>query len=89
MLPDLGYEALKISLGPGDLIAIFSDGVTEAENPEGEEFGEDRLAEMLAQHREASAEEAVERVLDSVTEFTRSAPAADDVTLVVARMVGG
>lgn len=89
MLPDLGYEALTRPLGPGDLIAIFSDGVTEAESPEGEEFGEDRLAEMLAQHRESSAEEAVEKVLDSVTEFTRSAPAADDVTLVVARIVGG
>ena len=85
MLPEAGYEERRSAFGPGDLLVVFSDGVTEAENPEGEEYGDDRLAEWLVSRRDRPAVELVAGVLEEIDRFTGGAPAADDVTLVVAR----
>ncbi len=85
ILPDLGYDQGQETLRDGDLIAIYSDGVTEAHDPSDEEFGESRLADLLALHRESSAEEIIELVLSAVDEWTDLAPPDDDVTLVVIR----
>jgi len=75
-----------VNLGPGDLLAMFSDGVTEAEKPGSEEdFGEDRLAQILAANLETPIETTIETVRNAVADFTNGAPAADDFTLVVAR----
>ena len=79
-----GQQELRV----GDLIAMFSDGVTEAENPAGEEFGTERLAAILAQRRDESSELIISAVNRAVEEWTGGAPAADDVTLVVARRTG-
>ena len=85
ILPELGYEQESDRLEPGDLIAVYSDGVTEAIDLEGEEFGQDRLAELLVAKRDETAETIVEAVNQALDEWTSSAPAGDDVTLVVAR----
>ena len=85
MLPELGYEQATLAFGPGDLLAIFSDGVTEAESPEGEEYGDDRLADLLRASQDESAESIVEKIVADVDRFTEGAPAADDVTVVIAR----
>jgi serine phosphatase RsbU (regulator of sigma subunit) len=84
ILPDLGYDEETVVLAPGDLIAVYSDGVTEALR-DGEEFGEDRLAELLRDRRSASAAEIVEAVTAALDEWIAHAPPADDVTVVVAR----
>jgi serine phosphatase RsbU (regulator of sigma subunit) len=88
ILPGLSYREESRKFGPGDLLAIYSDGVTEAENPSGEEFGEQRLAELLASNRGAAAEDVVELVLQALDDWTASTPAVDDVTLVVVRATG-
>jgi serine phosphatase RsbU (regulator of sigma subunit) len=88
ILPEVGYEQGESPFEPGDLLAIYSDGVTEAENPDGEEFGEKRLARLLAEHRQSDSETIIAQVLEAVDQWTGGAPAADDVTLVVARMTG-
>lgn len=85
ILPQLGYDEKTCSLRAGELLAVFSDGVTEAESPGGEEFGDERLAELLARHREQPSAEIVRTVLDELEEFTQGAPAADDITLVIMR----
>ncbi len=85
ILPDLGYEERSCRLGPGDLIAVFSDGITEAADPADEEFGEERLAKLLHKHRDEPAEQIIEIINDAVREWSQGAPAADDMTLVVAR----
>lgn len=85
MLPEIGYEQKSVALAPGDLLAVFSDGVTEAASPDEQEFGEERLAEVLAKHREEPAEFMITAVLEAVEEWTAKAPAEDDITLVVAR----
>lgn len=84
----IAYRQGQRTLRPGDLVALFSDGVTEAENPAGEEFGTQRLAAILAQRRKESSEVIIGAVKQAVEEWRMGAPAADDVTLVVARRTG-
>jgi sigma-B regulation protein RsbU (phosphoserine phosphatase) len=72
---------------PGDILVLFSDGVTEAVNPADEDFGEQRLADLVASLRDRSAKEIVEAVHAEVARFTQGAPPADDITVVVARRV--
>jgi serine phosphatase RsbU (regulator of sigma subunit) len=88
MLPEIGYEAKTSRLGRGDLFAVFSDGVTEAVNQADEEFGEQRLIDLLASIRDsesATAAAAVERVVRAISEWTAGTPQADDITVAVAR----
>lgn len=85
ILPELGYAEQAIRLEPGDLLAVYSDGVTEAVCAADEEFGEKRLAELLLQKRGESAQSIVDAVTAALDEWTGNAPPADDVTLVVAR----
>jgi len=66
-------------------LVIFSDGLTEAVNPEGDEFGDDRLAAVLETVRLKSAEEALAAVLKAVTEFAGTEPPRDDMTVMVIR----
>ena len=87
ILPELGYEEQSTTLGRGDLLAVFSDGLPEATSPAGEEFGEARLAETLREHRDKEATAIVDAILDRINEWSDGAPPADDVTLVVARML--
>jgi serine phosphatase RsbU (regulator of sigma subunit) len=88
ILPELGYEVRTTTLEPGDVMAMFSDGVTESIGTNGEEFGEKRLAALLRERRQLPAKEIVDQLLDEVREFTGDAPAEDDVTLVVVRRPG-
>ena len=79
------YGQGQRELRAGDLVALFSDGVTEAENAAGEEFGTGRLGAVLIRHREEPAQAIIDAVNRAVEEWRAGAPAADDVTLVVVR----
>src|SRR5215469_4625170 len=70
-------------LAPGDAVLLYTDGVTEALNGEGEEFGEGRLLEATRQHRRLSLPELLEAVADQARRFS-SHEQADDITLIVA-----
>ena len=72
-----------VTLGSGDLLTIFSDGVTEATNDAGEEFGDDRLIERLAAWRALPLPEILDRLVDDVRRF--GAEQHDDLTLVLVR----
>ncbi|HEY4363442.1 MAG TPA: SpoIIE family protein phosphatase [Bryobacteraceae bacterium] len=87
ILPMAKYSESKAQMNIGDTLVLFSDGVTEAANPEGEEFGEDRLAALVASVRKAPAVQIIEEIHKAVDTFTEGAPAADDVTVVIARRV--
>jgi sigma-B regulation protein RsbU (phosphoserine phosphatase) len=74
-----------MQLEPDDTLVLYSDGITEAENPERELFGFERLRDVLARWRGGSLESVKKAVFDSVTEFAQGAPQADDMTLLVVR----
>ena len=74
------YVPITLSIRPGDTLLFYSDGVTEAENPKGEFFGEDRLADLLVQKSEKGARELVETIRDQVVSFQESEAMSDDLT---------
>jgi sigma-B regulation protein RsbU (phosphoserine phosphatase) len=79
------YSEQRERLDPGDLLVLYSDGVTEANNPDFDEFGEERFVRVLTENRARPASQIVEAVTTALKEFTAGAPQTDDITLVVAR----
>ncbi len=84
--PSLHYEERTVPLGAGDFLVAYTDGITEPENSYGEDFGADRLAEVVMRHRDAAPAEIVERVLEAVRQWDASSEQADDMTLMI---IGG
>jgi serine phosphatase RsbU (regulator of sigma subunit) len=87
ILPFAPYSEQHTRLERGDMLVLYSDGVTEANNVAYEEFDEERFIEVLRQHRTEPAATVVQAVTKSLAEFTAGAPQADDITLVVARRI--
>jgi len=85
VLPHMEVEERTAHLDPGDLLVLYTDGVTEASNAEGEMFGRERLKEVASAHRAQSAEDLVQTIDEAITAFVGDAPQFDDFTLVVAR----
>ncbi len=83
--PDSSFEEESVQLQDGNIVVMFTDGVTEAANENGEEFGEDRLISCLVAAETRSAAEIVQSVLTAVREFCGEAHQADDITLTVTR----
>jgi serine phosphatase RsbU (regulator of sigma subunit) len=84
MFEAFNCEARELELRPDDMLAIFSDGVTDALNASGDEFGEARLVAALGASRDGAASEIVNRVMAAVLDFGARAR-HDDMTVVVAR----
>jgi serine phosphatase RsbU (regulator of sigma subunit)/predicted enzyme related to lactoylglutathione lyase len=71
-------------LSPGDILALYTDGITESFNDAGDEFGEDRLIETLRENREQCASDYVNAIVDEVRRFSRREQ-HDDITLILAK----
>ncbi|MGA7615567.1 MAG: SpoIIE family protein phosphatase [Thermoanaerobaculia bacterium] len=86
MLPQTIYATQSRKLSPGDALILYSDGITEAENREGEEFGNERLREVIATHPGgvAGIRDAIVRAVDA---FAGEVPQYDDQTVVAVRML--
>lgn len=82
------YSADTVELKPGDTMVLYSDGVTEAHNVAGDEFGEARLVEVVEKHHRSSADVVLEQIVNAVTEFARGAEQYDDITAHVVKYRG-
>jgi serine phosphatase RsbU (regulator of sigma subunit) len=80
VIDDFKYVPRSIALAPGDLLLLYTDGVTEAENMAAAQFGEERLEQAILEMRDHPAREVVEHVIKRVTEFAKGAPQSDDIT---------
>ena len=85
LLPEASYAAVRVNLQPGDTLILFSDGVTEAMDLEGEMFGVSRLCDVLSGQHDAPLDCVQKAVLESVDNFARGASQADDITLMLVR----
>jgi sigma-B regulation protein RsbU (phosphoserine phosphatase) len=85
LLPDARYEQAQCDVGAGDVIVLYSDGLIEAINPAGEEYGEGRLHQSLATAQAGNPDDIRDAILTSASDFLGPAPPRDDLTLVVAR----
>ncbi len=83
--PQARYEGGRTRLAPGDLLALYTDGVVEQRSPGGEEFGTSRLRRLLAGKLDRPAREAVDAVFAAVDQFAEGEPTADDQTVVIIR----
>ena len=82
------YSGDVISLKPGDTMVLYSDGVTEAHNLASEEFGEERMVEVMKQYHDQPAKVVLEKLIDAVKTFAHGAEQYDDVTALVVRYTG-
>ena len=80
VVPDMPYQQQSISLAPGDLAFLYTDGVTEAMNAQEEEFGVERLQEVFATNPPRDPKEANEAVFKAVSDFAGDTPQSDDIT---------
>ena len=85
LLESAHYEQGSVRLGPGDVLILFTDGISEAMDLDDEEWGEDRLVEAVRNCRVLSAQQLLECIFDAATRFAGTAPQHDDMTLVVVR----
>ena len=85
ILPMSQYQEAHVTLNPGDSLVLFSDGVTEEVDPDDQQFGEERLANIVAELSDRPASQIVQEVHRAVHAFTQGAPAADDITIVIVR----
>jgi hypothetical protein len=85
LLPGARYEQARCDVRPGDVLVLYSDGLIEATDAAGQEYGESRLRELLATAGSGSPEDIRDAILASAGKFLGTAPPRDDLTLVVAK----
>ena len=83
------YEAATVSLAQGDAIIVYSDGVSEANNLNEDEFGMDRLKEVIRTNISRPASGIRDKIESALSDFTGTAPANDDITLVIVKRAAG
>ena len=88
LLPGATYEFDSVTLDPGDLVVICSDGVTEARNAAGDEFGRERLIEAMSGCHGGKPDAVLERLFEAVRLFSQGTPQGDDITGLVLRYRG-
>ncbi len=86
LLPDRDYEETVLEARPGDMIVLYSDGITDQMNPRGAEYGRPRLIRVVKAVSTGSAQAAVGSLFASLDAFTKEAPAFDDQTLVILKV---
>lgn len=84
--PDITYDEVTLEIKQHDLFVFCSDGISEAMDEDGLEFGSARLSEVVSRHRHESAREIVDAIYDAVTAFRGSAPQGDDMTAVAVKI---
>ncbi|MCH8170692.1 MAG: SpoIIE family protein phosphatase [Bacteroidetes bacterium] len=83
IMPSVPYEEEIIQFDKGDLLVIFSDGITEAMNAEEEEFEEERLLELLLKNKSKNPEVLIDLIINEVNNFAAGQPQMDDMTIIV------
>jgi serine phosphatase RsbU (regulator of sigma subunit)/putative methionine-R-sulfoxide reductase with GAF domain len=89
VVPEVNLQEDTVALSPGDVLALYTDGVTEAMNPHEEEFGVARLEHIIRENVDRSAGEIVNAIEHAVEAFVGGEPPFDDLTLVILKRDGG
>ncbi|HEY0174425.1 MAG TPA: SpoIIE family protein phosphatase [Pyrinomonadaceae bacterium] len=85
IIPDFDFREGRTQLRPGDTLVAYSDGVTETQNPAGDEFGTMRLQEVITQNLDRSAAGLRDKIEAAISAFAQGMPAVDDITLVIVK----
>ena len=85
LMPGLPYQESMIELSPRDIVALYSDGVSEAQDAKEDEFGEDRIRDVLAPISDQPAASMVTTLLQSIDQFAGTLPQYDDITIMIVK----
>jgi sigma-B regulation protein RsbU (phosphoserine phosphatase) len=80
------YEEATVDLVPGDLIVLFTDGVSEAMDRSGKDYGEERLLQLLLSVHKGDSHEVLNAIHQDVISYAGGAPQSDDITLMVVKV---
>jgi len=87
MMEGFPYEEAKTDLAPGDVLVLYTDGVTEAEKADGEQLGDELFRDVVVSNRHLGARELQERIHETVREFTAGHDQSDDLTLITLKVL--
>jgi sigma-B regulation protein RsbU (phosphoserine phosphatase) len=82
-LPEALFEIDSLTINPGDLLVIYSDGITESMNENEEEFGENNLLNVIIDNRNEPADKILQTIIDTAKKYSGNSPQMDDMTIVV------
>lgn len=85
VMPDIQFNQHTMSMPENSTMLLYTDGISEAENDKGEQFGDERTAEYLCSVAGQSAKEICEQFVKTIKEFSKGTPQSDDITVVVAK----
>lgn len=83
MFPSTGYKVASIIINPGDIVVLFTDGITESRSKKNEEFNEERLVGLVRKHAKLPAQKIMEKIYEEVALFASGTSQMDDMTLVI------
>ena len=89
VIPETQFQQGTEKLEPGDILVLYTDGVTEATNPAGEQFGEDRLRRIVKENSHMTAQALLERIYAQIREYGGNIAQQDDITLIIMKLSGG
>ena len=87
LIPGSSYASQRVQLHEGDLFVLFTDGITEAMTVTGDEWGEERLLDVIAANRDLTPNALVDRIMDACDRFVGDCPQHDDMTVIAVRAV--
>lgn len=85
IVDDIVYEAGSVYMNPGDVLVIYSDGISDSVNEVDEDFGEDRLIQVVQKYRTRTASQLRDRIDEALTQFVGQAPPVDDMTIMIVK----
>ena len=85
LFEDWHCEIAEVPLAPGDMLVLYTDGVTEATSADGEEFGESHLLDTLGSNFHLPVGPLLQAIVEAVQQFSSGSEQQDDITLVIAR----
>jgi sigma-B regulation protein RsbU (phosphoserine phosphatase) len=87
-MEETAYSVQKIPLKPNDMLFMYTDGITEAMNPEKKSFSEQRLHELLREAEGETVNGIIRKIREEISTFARGEPQSDDITMVALRYFG-
>jgi sigma-B regulation protein RsbU (phosphoserine phosphatase) len=79
----VSYQSCPLHLHPGDILVVYSDGLTEARNQQEEMFGEEKLLKIIQQEAPSGSQALWQKFLKAIEEFTQGMPQTDDITFLI------
>ena len=87
MVEDFQFKAQKVKLAPGDLLLLYTDGVTESRNSKDEEYGPEHLSEVVTANSDLSARDLIAEIRRDLQLYTEGRPLEDDTTMVAVKVL--